>query len=224
MTDFFHYPKVFPKAVLFDWDSTLVDTWELLHQGLNHACQAHGLPTLSREGFLKMPPLSTRDFFKKALGENQAQLSAEKVFREFVLERHIHHFSPLPGSERLLRFLASKSVYMAVVSNKEGLLLRREVAHLGWDKYFKKIIGSRDTQEDKPSGLPIRVALDNHCIAQEAWFVGDSIVDVQAAHQAGLIPVTIDPDLESPHIPVVRNKHNIQLLQLLESFVEPTVG
>tara|TARA_R100001086_G_scaffold137349_1_gene71705 strand:- start:1375 stop:1527 length:153 start_codon:yes stop_codon:yes gene_type:complete len=36
-------PLTLPRAVVFDWDNTLVDTWPIIHDALNHTFRAWGL-------------------------------------------------------------------------------------------------------------------------------------------------------------------------------------
>jgi phosphoglycolate phosphatase len=33
-----------PKAVIFDWDNTLVDSWPVIHHALNETLEAYGKP------------------------------------------------------------------------------------------------------------------------------------------------------------------------------------
>ena len=44
----------------------------------------------------------------------------------------------------LLQALSDSGVYLGVVSNKTGRFLRAELAALGWDHYFGKLVGAGD--------------------------------------------------------------------------------
>ena len=105
----------------------------------------------------------------------------------------------VPGDEGL-DALAAEGIPMGVVSNKSGTYLRLETAHLGWDRYFHRILGSQDAPKDKPAADPIHMALEGTGVAAgpSVWFVGDSVVDLAAAHAARCVPVLIHPDDPPP--------------------------
>ena len=88
---------------------------------------------------------------------------------------------------KTLEYLKDKPVYLAIASNKKGINLRKETAHLGWEKYFGKVIGADDTPRDKPAPEPVYAALagSNITAGSEVWFIGDSVVDLECAHASG---------------------------------------
>ena len=81
----------------------------------------------------------------------------------------------------------------AVISNKQGPLLRAEAAHLGWAAQFRILLGAGDAEADKPHPAPFRLALP--AIGLEAgpavWYVGDTALDMQAARNAGCTAVLL---------------------------------
>lgn len=185
-----------PKAVLFDWDNTLVDTWPIVRDALNHTLVTFGLKPYSDEEFLKRPQTSHRQTFPQLFGDQWEQ--AEKLYYtlyKMVQEQYLRGF---PGSDDFIRHLAQNNVYMAIVSNKNSLYLRQEVELLGWNPYFKSIVGSYDAQEDKPSNLPVLQALKGSGIKPDlqVWFVGDSDVDLECARNSGCQPVMIKHNQE----------------------------
>ena len=197
------YPKKWPKAFLFDWDNTLADTWRVCYEALTHTCQNFKVPTQTHEEFFNQPHLSIKDSFPQRFGADA--IAAEVYFYERLRKSNLDSLRPLPGAEKLLQLLAGRNVYVAVVSNKQGDCLREEVHHLGWSHYFGKIIGSRDTPEDKPSAVPLIAALESTHIApgHEVWFAGDSHVDTLCATNANCVPVAMSPDAAVEGIPVI---------------------
>lgn len=185
------YPKKLPKAILFDWDNTLVDTWRVAYDSLNSSLKALGRKTFTQEEFWKQPHLSLKDSSRDLFGDYFAE--GEKLFYESVKRIHLKELLTLKGAETLLKDLKTRNLYMGVVSNKEGLLLRKEVEHLGWKDFFHQVVGSRDAEEDKPSHLPVLAALQTSAVipSHDVWFVGDSIVDVHCARASGCIPVVV---------------------------------
>ncbi|MDF1790694.1 MAG: HAD family hydrolase [Thalassobaculaceae bacterium] len=186
-----------PDAVLFDWDSTLVDNWGGITRALAVTFAQYGLDPWSEEQTRANAKHSMRDSFPKLFGDRWED--AAQLFYDSFDNIHLDTLRPLPGSLDLLEALAGEGVPMGVVSNKNGTYLRKEAGHLGWDRYFNKIIGAQDAAHDKPAADPIHLALDGTGVTAGpgVWFVGDSAVDLACAHAAGCVPVLLHPD--DPH-------------------------
>lgn len=186
-----------PDAVLFDWDSTLVDNWGGITRALSTTFTEYGLDPWDEVQVRANAKLSMRDSFPKLFGERWED--ASKKFYESFASIHLETLRPLPGAVELLDALAAEAIPMGIVSNKSGIYLRLETGHLGWDRYFHRILGSHDAPKDKPAADPIHMALEGTGVAAgpSVWFVGDSAVDLAAAHAARCVPVLLHP--EDPH-------------------------
>lgn len=209
------YPQKWPKAVIFDWDNTLVDTWRVCYEALNHTCHTLQFPLVSLEDFYNQPHLSVKDSFPQRFGEEAT--TAEACFYQYLRKEHLNSLRPMPGAEKLLQILKGKEVYLGIVSNKQGDYLREEVRHLGWEHYFEKVIGSRDTPEDKPSALPLLTLLQDspHEAGHDVWFVGDSAVDTLCARNAGCVPVAVGPSALMEEVPTILGKDCLGLANIL---------
>lgn len=180
-----------PKAILFDWDNTLIDSWEIIHHALNETFLKFGMDPWSLEEVRQKAHLSTREAFP-ILFEDQWQ-EAVKYFYTVVEAIHINHLNVLEGAKDLLDHLKTTGIPLGIVSNKKGDILRREVSHLGWDSFFGPIIGAGDAEKDKPHPAPILKALDFMAlpVSEEIWVVGDSPADWEAAIASGCRPIVI---------------------------------
>ncbi len=178
-----------PRAILFDWDNTLVDSERACFEAINRVFEAFQFPLVSEEEFDTQPALSVRVYFEKIFQPHQKQ-EAEDLF-----EKHITSlpFTPFSYAAPLLDWIHGQGLPMAVVSNKSGELLRKDIEALNWGHYFYGAVGSYDTAEDKPSPTPLLHALSLGTISptRDVWFVGDSVVDMMCAHQAGCFPVAL---------------------------------
>ncbi|MET1026917.1 MAG: HAD family hydrolase [Dongiaceae bacterium] len=181
----------YPRAVLFDWDNTLVDSWAVIHEVLNHTLEAFGQAPWSRDDIELRVRASLRDSFPSLFGAEWPK--AEKLFYDYFGEIHLSHLRPLPGAENLLAALAATGTYLGVVSNKRGSFLRKEAAHLGWNRYFQALAGAGDAARDKPAREHVDIALAGANIAPGAdvWFVGDTDIDLACAVNAGCVPVLL---------------------------------
>lgn len=181
-----------PKAILFDWDNTLVDSWAVIHAALNHTLSEMGHATWGREETEIRVRSSLRDSFPTLFGADWPK--AEKLFYDYFGAIHLSHLEPLPGAAELLHYLSDRHIYLAVVSNKRGAFLRKEAAHLGWDRYFAVLAGAGDAARDKPAVEHVDLALKaatGVMAGPDVWFVGDTDIDLHCAHNAGCTPVLV---------------------------------
>ena len=180
-----------PRAILFDWDNTLVDSWATIHEALNFLMRAMGKPEWSLAETRERVRLSLRDAFPLHFGERWEE--ARDIYLGRFEEIHLDRLSPLAGRETMLRALAGHGIYLGVVSNKTGELLRREVAQLGWSGFFGSIVGAGDAPADKPASEPVHLALAPSGVpaGAEVWFVGDTAVDMECALNSGCVAVLL---------------------------------
>ena len=180
-----------PRAIVFDWDNTLVDTWETTHQALNMALIAMGHTPWTLSEHKARVRLSLRDSFSVMFKERWEE--ARKIYLDAFRAVHLERLTALPGIVELLDELQGRGYYLAVVSNKTGSILRREAEHLGWSRYFGRIVGATDAAADKPDAAPVHLALTGSGIAagRDVWLVGDTAIDMQCALNAGCRPVLL---------------------------------
>jgi phosphoglycolate phosphatase len=180
-----------PRAILFDWDSTLVDNWPGVTAAMNAALGAFDLPHWTEQEMRLRAKRSMRDNFPTIFGERWED--ARDIFYAAFEERHLSALRALGGAEDLLSALRERSVLMGVVSNKNGNFLRAEAETLGWTGFFHRIVGATDAVKDKPAREPVDLALadSGHVPGDAVWFVGDSLVDLQCGVASGCVPVLI---------------------------------
>jgi phosphoglycolate phosphatase len=166
-----------PRAVLFDWDNTLVDSWPTIIECYHQTFSALGETPWTGQEVRDRAHGSLRDVFPGLFGERAG--FAEKVFFETFHSIHLERLTALPGAESLLEHAVGGGLHVAVVSNKVGSNLRVELKHLGWDRWVKIAVGARDCERDKPAPDPIFKALDGTGIAPaDAWMIGDTPADL----------------------------------------------
>lgn len=187
-----------PRAVIFDWDNTLIDSWNAILDAQNHTLVAFGLEPWTLEETRQRVRGSMRESFPALFGARWRE-AGEVFYRRFT-ERHLQTLQPLPGAAALLEDLHGSGFYLAVVSNKKGDYLRQEAAHLGWDRYFGRIVGAFDAACDKPAVHPVQMALEGSGIepGRSVWFAGDADIDLQCAVNAGCIPILLRETSPAP--------------------------
>jgi phosphoglycolate phosphatase len=184
-----------PRAILFDWDNTLVDSWATIHEALNITMAAMDKPLWSIEETKEKVRLSLRESFPSHFGERWEE--ARRIYLNTFGAIHLGRLKALPGRGELLQALAGEGVFMGVVSNKTGALLRLEAERIGWSTLFGSIIGAGDAAADKPDTAPVRLALEPSGIGagETVWLVGDTGVDIECARNSGCVPVLLGGEM-----------------------------
>jgi phosphoglycolate phosphatase len=183
-----------PRAVLFDWDNTLVDSWATIHHALNVTLTAMGQEPWTMEQVREHVRLSLRDSFPRRFGERWQE--ARRIYLDAFTSIHLERLTALPGADALIEELAASGAWLGVVSNKTGSVLRKEAEKLGWTKLFDRLVGAGDAAADKPDNAPVEMALAGSGVAAGplVWFVGDTGVDTQCAINAGCVPILVGPE------------------------------
>lgn len=176
------------KAVIFDLDGTLLDTLRDLYNSVNHALRTFGFPERTIDEVRRFIGNGVKKLMERSTPEGTDEETNAKCldcFRAHYLEHMADNTAPYDGVNELIAKLREKGVRTAVVSNK----LHSAVVDLCKD-YFEGIeeaIGVSVEAERKPNPVNVLKVLDALGItADECIYIGDSEVDVQTAHNAGV--------------------------------------
>lgn len=182
-----------PKALLFDWDNTLVDTWPCIGKATNITRAAFGLDPWTPADMRKHVAGSLRDTFPRIYGDRWEE--ARETYLKAFAAIHLDMLQALGCAEQLLRAAGTKGLYVGVVSNKTGTYLRAEASHLGWTGLFGRLVGAQDAERDKPDPAPVHMALAGSGITAgpEVWFIGDAPIDAACGKAAGCTTIGVGP-------------------------------
>lgn len=188
-----------PRAVLFDWDNTLVDTYPTIHEALLLTFEAMDVEPWTLEQTRQRVRRSMRESFPELFGDRWTE--ARDVFFDAYESVHLTSLTPCAGAADGLATLAAGDLYLGVISNKTGRILRSEARHLGWHGFFGQLVGAGDAARDKPAPDPVAHALEGSGVpaGDTVWMVGDAGVDMEIACVTGLVPVLVkagEPDPE----------------------------
>jgi pyrophosphatase PpaX len=180
-------------AVLFDFDGTLVDTTEMIHQSMRHATSSVlGRDDIPRETLLANvgQPLPRQ---MELLDAEKAELLLE-AYRRHHEEHHDALIGEFPGVEKSLSRLQAAGIKVAVVTSKRRTSVEMALKNYpGLRKVVDRFITLEDTAEHKPHPEPLLrgLGLLGSIPQQRAAYVGDSPFDVEAARSAGLTSVAV---------------------------------
>lgn len=178
------------QTVIFDLDGTLLDTLEDLADAGNWVCRRNGWPEHSLEEFRAMvghgiPNLVER-FSPEGCRSPLLMVNTLAQFSQYYGAHNMDKTLPYAGMEELAAELKKRGVQMAVYSNKADDFSRQIVDHF-FPGVFSLVRGKVRGVPVKPDPTGVRQVLaELNADPAATLFVGDSSVDMETAHNAGL--------------------------------------
>ena len=170
------------RAVLFDWDGTLLNSYQADLRAYLAMFHALGINWTERELGQHYSPNWLRVYRAAQLPRSQ-WLEADRLWmRAYKLENP----PLLAGARRVIRLLAEK-YRLGIVTSGTRSRVRRQLRQLDLAGYFSACVCSEDAAKRKPHPAPLELALrrlrrdPEHCV-----YVGDTAEDIEMARRAGV--------------------------------------
>jgi len=179
------------RAVLFDLDGTLVDSYAALTEAVNYARRRHGLNELAADAIREFVGDGLERLLERAF-DGDVPPSATGDFETRYGEICCASSRVLADVESTLEELSHCGVAMAVCTNKPTAFSRKILEFLNLAPFFCAIVGPDVAGARKPEAQHVLLTLEaTHCAPSEALFVGDMPVDIEAAHNSGIAAAVI---------------------------------
>jgi len=175
------------RAVLFDLDGTLVDSYTALSEAVNHTLRKHGLQELSSERIRGLVGDGVETLLQRAFERSEVPHSVVDAFESRYDEVCCAESKVLAEVGATLEQLAELGVEMAVCTNKPTVFSKKILDFLGLSRHFRAIVGPDLAGARKPDAKHLTFTLQSvRCGRGEALFVGDMPIDVRAARNSGI--------------------------------------
>lgn len=187
------------KAVLFDIDGTLIDSWDFVFGAVKFALKKHG-HTISEEVIVSaMGGRSLLDYYKfllpKADWEEIAKSHHEYQQDKFDLGK------PFKGAKKVLKKLKSQGFLMGAVSNRTRESLRTTLEKAKFDEFFEIVVSAEDVKNPKPHPEHVLAALTHLKVESgSSYLIGDTRHDILAGKSAGVKTVGVSYGFEGKKI------------------------
>lgn len=184
------------KLVIFDLDGTLLNTIADLAAATNQALRHFGYPTHETEAYRFFVGNGINKLFERALpdGERTEEniLKIRSRFIPYYDEHNADLSRPYPGIPELLSTLQQQEIRMAVASNKYQAATRKLISHYFPEINFVEVLGQREGIPAKPDpSIVYDIMRKAEVKNEEVLYVGDSNVDMQTAHHAGVTAIGV---------------------------------
>lgn len=180
-------------AMVWDLDGTLVDSAADIAASLNRLLGENGLASLDDARIRNMIGEGVAVLIRRGFEAHDITPGKERL--EGLVQRFLVIYSEIatastrlfPGAREALQTFSDAGLRQAICTNKPEAITRQVLAGLGIAGYFDVVIGGDTLPRNKPDPLPLRMALEGlDATPEQSLMVGDSAIDVQTAHAAGV--------------------------------------
>ena len=178
------------KAVLFDYDGTLVDTNQLIVDSWDHMYQKHFGGHLTGEDVkwtFGMVLWDAIDDYMKQLGHSGYDLTElVESYREFQLQPDATPAPPFEGMVEAVHKLKEEGVLLGIVTSRGYDSCIKGLKKYGMDDCFDAFVTAESTDIHKPLPEPALIGCRELGVdPADAVMVGDSIFDLICGNDAG---------------------------------------
>jgi HAD superfamily hydrolase (TIGR01509 family) len=176
------------RAVLFDWDGTLVDSAAKSYRCYVRVFGAYGID-YDHDTFERTYSPDWYRTYEDIGLPREAWTEADARWLECYATEPSQL---LPGARAGLERLAARGLVQGLVSSGDPTRVRREIVTLEVAPFFSTVVCGGETERRKPDPQPLLVALERLGVAApHCAYVGDSPEDVLMAKAAGAFAVGV---------------------------------
>ena len=185
------------KAVIFDMDGTVADTLTSIAGFGNAALTAHGFPALDTELYRQLDGNGADVLIRRMLAstgmphDETTVNTVRKTYDALYEANPTKLVTPYPGIIDMLKDIRAAGIKTAILSNKPDNMTCY-IAEALFPGLFDIVHGQREGIPKKPDPTSARMLCEElgvtpaHCL-----YVGDSGVDMQTGHNAGIVSVGV---------------------------------
>ncbi len=180
------------RGIIFDFDGTLVDSYEAIATSLNHARAAFSLAPASTAEVTGMVGQGLEQLIAESLGAPNVD-EGVRLFREKYETICREMTTLLPQVRETIEELEKRGYQLGIATNKPSYFARSILNQLEIDYLFEEVVGPNDVAIPKPDPEMIELVMMRFGLGpDEALYVGDMLIDIEAARNAG-IPIYAVP-------------------------------
>jgi phosphoglycolate phosphatase len=182
------------KAIIFDLDGTLLDTLEDIAISANHALKTLGFEAHDVASYRYFVGEGVVKLFENIFTCNSQSpeiiQQAVALFEAHYAKQFNQNTKLYEGVSKMLTFLQKRGFKMAVLSNKPDSFTKMCVFKYLRQWNFEAVYGAREGIPRKPDPQgAYDVAHALHVSPNECYYLGDTMIDMITACNAGMMPI-----------------------------------
>lgn len=175
------------KAVLWDWNGTLLDDMDISIQAMNQMLEKRNYPLLESDRYREIFTFPVREYYLKA-GVNFDDHDWDEVAMEFINNYRMTVVAAKvnPEARAILGYLSQKNIRQFILSAMEQAFLTETIVRRLDPKVFEEIVGLNNhyahTKVENAQSLVKKLGLP----PDEIVMIGDTLHDHEVAEAAGI--------------------------------------
>ncbi|HCJ67325.1 MAG TPA: hypothetical protein DHV62_08405 [Elusimicrobia bacterium] len=179
------------KLIILDLDGTIVNAYRAIEKSLNFTLRKLGYPPASISQVRRAVGWGDENFIKRFVKEEDIEKGLE-IYRQHHQSALLKYSLVIPKVKRILTLLKKRNYQLAIASNRPEKFTKLLLNHLGLKKYFATVICAKNKDEIKPHPwLLLKIIKKLRVKKNEAIYLGDMTIDVQAGRNAGIRTIAI---------------------------------
>ena len=179
-----------PKAIIFDFDGTLLDTIDDLADSMNLTLAERGMPEHSTYSYRYFVGDGMENLARRAAPAGTPPAAVRELVQrmgEIYAGGWANKTRPYPGIPPLLEELRRRGLPLSVLSNKPDSLTGIMAAHYFGDAPFAVVLGAREGLPKKPDPAgALEIARLLAVPPKEFLYLGDTNTDMRTGRSAGM--------------------------------------
>lgn len=174
------------KAIIWDLDGTLVDSFPGIHESLNDVLRSFHLAEVDLDTVKRRVGRGVENLLRESVPEELIETGVS-LFRASYEATHLNKTFLFPGVRDVLLNLQSSGIVMVVASNKPENFSRNILKHLQLEEFIEDCFGPDKEIKPKPHPSMLQAAMSRLGVRpEETLYVGDMLLDVETARNAGV--------------------------------------
>ena len=174
--------RKFIKAIIWDWNGTLLDDLDICVKGINIYLKERNLKTLNKDRYRDIFGFPIGDYYAK-IGFNLKIESLEDLSVKF-LKTYFKNFNQTKlnqGVHDILEKFQDTGYQQYILSAMDQVSLDKSIKKFGIEKYFKAIKGAEDTLAKGKMDYGKELFAEQKLIPEFTCLIGDTIHDKEVA-------------------------------------------
>lgn len=171
------------KAVLFDFDGTLVDSWQAVYETMLKTFQYFNPgKDASHIKLIRNNHNNYDASFKFVFQSENVNKEIIKYAEELYLNIVVERTQAFPGVSNVISFLREEQIPWGIVTTKQKQFVEKILANIDFFQDARSVVCIEDVLNPKPhpEGL-LKACKEMDLLVSETIYIGDSGSDIQAA-------------------------------------------